>query len=255
MQEVAMHNGAQEVIDMNRVIDRLDVLGIWIILIISILVGCETRQSHSESKIEDKSKSIVLLDIDLSSRQELAIVITKLAKCEVLAIGIYALFEDVREGDSDLIESFIESGKVVLTTTVNPNGEIDRSYTQIEEVAMSTGLVNFAIDDNYNVAGYYPLYEDSKGQELALPIVLAEQVDMEAAAEEFMKSNVGKAKEINRIRKDEFFPLINPEELSCEKVKGKIVIIGSNNQDKFQTSYGRKSGILLIANIVEDILN
>lgn len=250
-----MHNGDEEVIDMNRVIDRLDVLGIWNILIISFLVGCETRQSHSESKIENKSNSIVLLDIDLLTRNDLAKVITKLAKCEVLAIGIYALFEDVIEGDSDLIKSFIESGKVVLTTTVNPNGEIDRSYPQIEEVAMSTGLVNFAIDDNDNVVGYYPLYEDSKGQELALPIVLAEQVNMESAAKEFMKSNVGKAKEINRIRTDEFFPLINPDELSCEKVKGKIVIIGYSNQDKFRTSYGRKSGIHLIANIVEDILN
>lgn len=232
----------------------------------AVLVSCENSKT-SDSKIEtEKDESVLLFNTSEFSRSEIANFITQIDNCGPVVIGLTDIFDGLnnREEDSLLAKAIMDSKKVVLSADIAPETDksLIRSHNLFVGAAKAQGVTSYLQNENGIVDTFIPLYQDSEGQETNTSFSLFFEYASKKAAILFEKLNVNERYSL--LFKDKrIFPVIDPKKISCEEIKGKIVIMGYLGPDKenmvnVETDEGDQLQIyvpILIANQLSNFLN
>ena len=226
------------------------------------------REKHGEYIAHDSTDDpIILINIKEYGRDSITAILNHLANCNPKTIGLNARFQVFTgsKTDSLLADAIRLTGKVVLSDSRNSKNQILESHYFFSSNANKNGMMILS-GENDIATKYMPLYEDSHGQRLSFPFHLAFAFDPDKAETIFKDFRVNGYRNIVYRKTLQEFTVLAEDEIYCENVDGKIVILGvlgPGDEDLVRTpldeatgnSESKTRGTVIAANIVLDILN
>jgi CHASE2 domain-containing sensor protein len=240
--------------------------------------------SKVSGKIDSIDKRIVIVNIGNANREELSLIVDKVASFQPKVMGLDVLFDGPRDEhqDSLLRESFRRNKNLVLAVKyqTNKHDKLIGGGNFFTDSSSLIGYVNFPYDTDYeSIRYYFPFKADDHDKNIVLPSftsALVKQYDKEAYEHILKKINkktiINYSRELSHKKKD--YQVVELENLMTDQVdsaaiKGKIALLAYVNADpndvedkKFtpmnERYYGKTvpdmNGIVVHANIISMVL-
>lgn len=229
--------------------------------------------------------NIVVINIGHAGREEIALIVNKVASFNPKVMGLDVLFDGPRDtyADSVLGETIRQNKNLVLATKYqnDSTGKLIAGGNHFSTISSLNGFVNFPYpsDDWQSIRTYYPFKKDEKDKNLILPSFTSTLIKIfDSTKFNDIKSKIDKKITINYTRKvtakKKQYHVIEAEDIMLDKVdsaaiSGKIALLAYVNIDpndiedkKFtpmNDKYAGKStpdmnGIFVHANIISMIM-
>jgi CHASE2 domain-containing sensor protein len=217
---------------------------IVVLFAILVVTSCKTKYASFVAIEEGKDQTIVLLNGAKYDRIGLSDVLNKVCSCTPTVVAINYVFVE-RKGESDsLLANAIKScEKVVLAENLKADDQAEKSNSLFVDNATSSGIVSDLVDEDNVVTDFFPLYENFPGQsdsfasEIAFAFFPTEEI--------YLKFHIAESRPIKFVRDLENFLIVDPQNLKCEELRDKIVIIGDlgpGDKNTFKTSLDMVKG-------------
>lgn len=233
---------------------------------------------------KELDSNIVVINIGMADREEIAMIIDKVASFSPKVMGLDALFDGPRDPykDSLLNETIRRHKNLVLATKyqTDSTGKLIAGTNFFKTDSTLFGYVNFPYnDDRETIRTYYPFKRDEKNHQLVLPSFTSTLVRIyDSAKYHDIVKKIDKKLTINYTRKvtdkKKQYQVVEPGDLMADQVeskaiKGKIALLAYVNiattdiEDKKFTPLNEKyagkswpdmNGILVHANIISMIM-
>lgn len=236
-----------------------------LILIVILMSACGATEKKDIAKTPEVNSRIAIVDIGEATRGDYALLIDKISKCSPRIIGVNSLFIGRKESrvDSLLAKIIRDSGKVILLAGLNSDGSVEFSDPMFTEYALGVGLNSCLKDSLGLVTEYIPLFDSfDHGQVMSFSTMLAYYYDQNRSKIIFDELKVDARRKISFESAAEDLIIINKDQLECDLIEGKIIIIDNlqisqSLLERVRRSNGEVSGMpnsLIFANIVLNIL-
>lgn len=241
--------------------------------------------SKVSDRVDSFDKRIVIVNIGMANREEISMIIDKVASYQPKVMGLDVLFDEARDPHQDsLLSATIHRNKNLVLAVkyqTNKQDKLIGGNNYFADSSTLTGYVNFPYDSDYeSIRMYFPFKADDHDEKLVLPSfssALVKEYDKEAY-EKILKK-VNKKTIINYTRKltaeKSQYQLVQLENLMTDQIdssvlKGKIALLAYVNtsptdvEDKKFTPmneryYGKTvpdmNGIVVHANIISMVLD
>jgi CHASE2 domain-containing sensor protein len=241
--------------------------------------------SKVSGRIDSIDKRIVIVNIGMANREEIAMIIDKVASYKPKVMGLDVLFNEPREEkeDSVLRDCFRRNKNLVLAVKyqTNKQDKLIGGNNVFADSSTKVGFVNFPYDTDYeSIRYYFPFKADDHDKNIVIPSftsALVKEYDKAAYEKILKKSNqktiINYTRELSHKKSDyqvvELNQLMN-DEVYPGAIEGKIALLAYVNtnpndvEDKKFTPmneryYGKTvpdmNGIVVHANIISMVLD
>lgn len=241
--------------------------------------------SKVSNKIDSIDKRIVIVNIGYANREELSMIVDKVASYQPKIMGLDVLFDGPRDEhqDSLLRESFRRNKNLVLAVKyqTDKHDKLIGGGNYFADSSSTTGYVNFPYDSDFeSIRYYFPFKTDDHDKKIVLPSfssALIKAYDENAyeiiREKENHKTIINYSRKLSEKKKD--YQIVELENLMSDQVdtaaiKGRIALLAYVNtnpndvEDKKFTPmneryYGKTvpdmNGIVVHANIISMVLD
>jgi CHASE2 domain-containing sensor protein len=241
---------------------KIQILIIYFSLFFIATACTNSKEEISQGEIDNR---IVLININNSSRLQIAEGIKRLNQCSPKIIAIHGIFKDLKDPvqDSILSNSIKKSEKVIFPFVLN-DGETIESNALFTEGCLAQGMDEmWPADDIMNTFKVSAYSETNEKLFWTFPFTVVNYFDLGNSSylKETKPNQDYQIKFSQSSLTENGILLDSLNKISCDAIKDKIVIMGDisyNDKDGYFTPVDTKvrmSSTIIFANIVSTILD
>jgi CHASE2 domain-containing sensor protein len=218
---------------------------IIVVLIVTLVAtSCKSKYGSPVAIEGGKDQTIVLLNGAKYDRITLSEALNKVCGCKPAVVAINYVFLERRSESDTLLSNAIKScEKVVLAENIKADGQTEKSNSLFLDNATSSGIASHLVNEDNVVTDFFPLFENYPGQsdsfasEITFAFFPTEEI--------YLKFHIDESRPIKFVRDLENFLIIDTQNIKCEELRDKIVIIGDlgpGDRNTFKTSLDMVKG-------------